>query len=165
MSDLDTTRPNGNIGAESGPGKGAAFAASPPDVESPRRIPPRSARVLVMDDEAAIRLMAERMLERCGYSVATAPDAAQTIARYRQALEEGHPFDVVIMDLIIPGGPGGMQAIQDLLAIDPHARVIASSGYSEFPVMADPCAFGFKAAVPKPYFMRALCDAVARVLA
>lgn len=118
-----------------------------------------------MDDEAAIRLLAERMLARGGNTVATAPDASRAIAQYKQAMEEGHPFDVVIMELISPGGPSGRQAVQALLAIDPLARVIVCSGYIENPAMANPTAYGFKAAVPKPYSVSALCEAVARVLA
>lgn len=155
MTDIDITRN----------GKGSAFSVPPPAGESRSPVPPRSARVLVMDDEAAIRLLAERVLARGGHTVATAPDAAQAIAQYKQAMEEGHPFDVVIMELISPGGPGGRQTVQDLLAIDPLARAIVCSGFTENPVMADPTAYGFKAAVPKPYSVSALCEAVARVLA
>jgi DNA-binding NarL/FixJ family response regulator len=69
------------------------------------------------------------------------------------------------MDLTIPGGSGGKEVIQDLLALDPHVRAIVSSGYADDPVMSDPTNYGFKGTVAKPYTARALREAVARVLA
>jgi CheY-like chemotaxis protein len=118
-----------------------------------------------MDDEASVSRIVVRILASCGYSVATAPNAQEAIALYRQARETGAPFDLVIMDLTIPGGPGGKEAIQDLLALDPHVRAIVSSGYACDPAMANPAAYGFKGTVAKPYTARALRQAVARVLA
>jgi len=84
---------------------------------------------------------------------------------YKQALEAGAPFDAVIMDLTIPGGPSGKEVIQDLLALDPRVRAIVSSGYAGDPVMANPAKYGFKGTVAKPYTASALRKAVARVLA
>ena len=83
----------------------------------------------------------------------------------KSACETGNPFDGVIMDLTIPGGIGGTEALQDLLAIDPHVRAIVSSGYAENPVMADPAAYGFKDIIAKPYTSGTLREVVARVLA
>ncbi|MFZ4388238.1 MAG: response regulator, partial [Chthoniobacterales bacterium] len=71
----------------------------------------------------------------------------------------------VIMDLTIPGGPGGKEVIQDLLSLDPSVRAIVSSGYAEDPIMANPAAYGFKGTLAKPYTAKALREAVARVLA
>jgi DNA-binding NarL/FixJ family response regulator len=70
-----------------------------------------------------------------------------------------------LLDLTIPGGPGGKEVIHDLLALDPHVHAIVSSGYADDPVMANPSAYGFKGTVAKPYTARALREAVARVLA
>ena len=108
--------------------------------------------------------LASKMLTRCGYTVATAPGGKEATALYRQALEAGAPFDLVIMDLTIPGGIGGKEAVKELLALDPHVRAIVSSGYADDPVMANPSKYGFKGTVAKPYTARALREAVASAL-
>jgi DNA-binding NarL/FixJ family response regulator len=79
---------------------------------------------------------------------------------YREAGESGRGFDVVIMDLTIPGGMGGREAVAELLEMDPAARVIVSSGYSNDPVMADYRGHGFCAAVIKPFQMNELVKAL-----
>ena len=167
---------NGHIGVVSELGKGTTFTfylpasaaqlpeeAKPPAAECPA--PARPAKILVMDDEASVSRLVVSMLEPCGYTVATAADAQAAIALYKEALKAGIPFDLVVMDLTIPGGPGGKEVIQDLLALDPRVHAIVSSGYADDPVMANPAAYGFKGTVAKPYTARSLREAVARVLA
>jgi DNA-binding NarL/FixJ family response regulator len=83
---------------------------------------------------------------------------------YRQAREAGEPFDVVIMDLTIPGGMGGKEAIKSLLALDPNARAIVSSGYADDPVMARHAEYGFIGRLAKPYTKNALCELLGQVL-
>ena len=169
------TRHSGHIDVVSQIGKGTAFtfylpasAASPQAEDLPpaaeRPSPTRPVKILVMDDEEMVCSLAELMLVRGGYTVATAPGGQEAVALYKQALEAGAPFDVVIMDLTIPGGPGGKEVLKDLLALDPHIRALVSSGYAEDPVMANPSAFGFKGTVAKPYTANTLRLAVARVL-
>jgi PAS domain S-box-containing protein len=166
----------GHISVVSELGKGTTFtfylpaSASPlpeetkaPAAECPA--PARTAKILVMDDEASVNRLVVQMLKTCGYTVATAPNAREAIALYRQALETEAPYDAVIMDLTIPGGPGGKEVIQDLLSLDPSVRAIVSSGYAEDPIMANPTAYGFKGTLAKPYTAKALREAVARVLA
>ena len=75
---------------------------------------------------------------------------------YKKARESGQPFDVVIMDLTIPGGMGGKEAIKKLLEIDPYAKVIVSSGYATDPIMSDYKKYGFSAVVTKPYSVEQL---------
>ena len=124
----------------------------------------RPAKILVMDDEEAVRDIVERILSRSGFSVATAPGGQETLAMYRQAMVAGTPFDVVIMDLTIPGGIGGRDAIKALLAIDPQAKAIVSSGYADDPVMANYADYGFKGIAVKPYTPNELRTVLARVL-
>lgn len=107
--------------------------------------------LLVMDDDEMIRRMASRMLEELGYRVQTCVNGEEAIELYRTALDAGLPFSAAIMDLTIPGGMGGREAAQKILGIDPHARLIVSSGYSNDPVMADYCGHGFCAQIAKPY--------------
>jgi PAS domain S-box-containing protein len=170
------TKHGGHIGVVSEPGKGATFTFYLPasasllseETKTPTAEctpPDRTAKILMMDDEKMVCDLAVKMLTRCGYSVATAPDAQEAIALYKRALGVGAPFDAVILDLTIPGGSGGKEVIQDLLALDPKVRAIVSSGYADDPVMANPAKFGFKGIAAKPYTASTLRDAVARVLA
>ncbi len=108
-------------------------------------------RVLVMDDEANIREVAGEMLQFIGFSAAYARDGEEAVALYRGAQEAGEPFVAVIMDLTIPGGMGGGEALRHLLALDPQVRAIVSSGYSNDPILANYKSYGFSGIVSKPY--------------
>jgi CheY-like chemotaxis protein len=129
-----------------------------------RPTPARAAKILVMDDEEGICMLAEKMLTRCGHTAVTTPTGQAALALYRQALKDGAPFDMVIMDLTIPGGSGGKEVIKELLALDPRVRAIVSSGYADDPVMANFAEYGFKGVVAKPYTINELRGVVARVL-
>jgi len=107
--------------------------------------------VLVMDDEEIIRDLTSLMLQESGYHVRTCVNGDEAIALYGAAVAAGNPYAAVIMDLTIPGGMGGREAAQHILALDPNARLIVSSGYSSDPVMADYAAHGFCAVLQKPY--------------
>ena len=120
--------------------------------------------VLVMDDEEKVREVAGRMLWRLGYETVLARDGVEAIQLYRQSLDSGQGFDAVIMDLTIPGGMGGKEAVQKILELDPSARVIASSGYFTDPVMTDHQQYGFLDCIAKPYAIKEMSRVLARVL-
>jgi CheY-like chemotaxis protein len=94
-------------------------------------------RILLMDDEEDVRQTTGDVLKRLGYTVVFADDGLRTIDLYQEARKAGAPFDAVIMDLTIPGGMGGNETIERLLAIDPKVRAILSSGYLNDPIMAE----------------------------
>jgi CheY-like chemotaxis protein len=104
-----------------------------------------------MDDEEPILKMAERLMKRMGFDVESVTDGKAAIELYRSAKEAGRPFNVVIMDLTIPGGMGGREAISVLSKYDPKVRAIVSSGYSSDLAMSDFRKHGFRGMVAKPY--------------
>lgn len=113
-------------------------------------------KVLVMDDEEIIRKMLNNMLTMTGYQVELAADGGEAIEKYSRAAVDGAPFDAVIMDLTVPGGMGGKEAVKKLLEIDPQAAVIVSSGYATDPIMSEYRKYGFKAVIAKPYSIKQL---------
>ncbi|HEY5513930.1 MAG TPA: PAS domain S-box protein, partial [Geomonas sp.] len=121
--------------------------------------------ILLMDDEAAIREMAAAALTMFGYQPTVACNGEEMLELYREALDSGSPFGAVIMDLTIPGGMGGKEAVKRLLELDPHALAIASSGYCDDPVMANYADYGFSGVVSKPYSLQALDITIHEILA
>jgi len=121
-------------------------------------------RVLVMDDEDLVREMEIGMLEHLGYEARGARDGGEAIRMYKDALMEGRPFDLVVMDLTIPGKMGGKEACARLLEMYPDAKVIVCSGYSSDPVMSDHAAYGFLGRLGKPFHMEGLKRVMDQVL-
>jgi PAS domain S-box-containing protein len=165
-------RHGGHLSVESRLGRGTTFFVHLPASDhapSPalpvHRLPPRGeGRVLVMDDEEEVRKVAASMLRTLGYEPESAADGAEAARLFQAARAAGRPFDAAILDLTIPGGVGGRETIRELLRLDPGARALASSGYSNDPVMSDPAAFGFKGSVLKPYTVAEMGAALARLL-
>ncbi len=161
-------RHNGVIQVDSRPGFGSTvqvYLPATPEVEpeacDDREIStPGTGKVLLMDDDQNILEVVSELLEVLGYRVETASDGQQAIACYAAAFAAGRSFDVVIMDLTVPGGMGGAQALPELRKIDPHARVIVSSGYCNDPVLANFQHHGFDDIVTKPFTI----DDLARVI-
>jgi PAS domain S-box-containing protein len=108
-------------------------------------------RVLIMDDEESVRRIAGKIVRALGYEVALASDGRDAIEKWQQAREKGCPFDVAIMDLTVSGGMGGLEAVGEIIALDPSAKAIVSSGYSQNPVMANYRDYGFCDVLAKPY--------------
>ncbi len=163
----------GHVTVESQPGEGTVFriwlpaAAVPAEPKSVSQSPFETlrGRVLFMDDEEAIRLMASVLLTRLGMDPEMAEDGQQAVERFEAARAAGRPFDLLVMDLTVPGGMGGLEALQKIRAIDPGIRAIVSSGYSSDPVMADHRAHGFNGMVAKPYRISDLAKTLREVLA
>lgn len=139
-----------------------------PVVEPPRAVSPAisgTGRVLIVDDEEAIRALVEFTLERLGYQVSQAESALEGVELYRQKLEAGERFDVVILDLTLPGGMGGKEALKKLIEIDPTVNAIVSSGYALDATMSRYQDHGFRGVIAKPYEAAELGKIVAEVIA
>jgi len=161
----------GRIRVSSKLGSGTKFRVSLPAFKGKESVPSPSpegqcgtGRVLVMDDEAMVVRIAERVLQNAGYQTQGAANGGAAVEAYRHAFTGGQRFDVVILDLTVPGGMGGREAAEKILAVDPTARLVVSSGYSEDALMAEFRRHGFCAVLPKPYNAKQLCDAVQSVL-
>jgi PAS domain S-box-containing protein len=161
----------GRITAASHSGKGATFTVVLPVTEEvgppgPGETAPAmgAGRLLLMDDQELVRQVAERALRAVGYVVRSVGNGPEAIAAYREASAAGQRFDAVILDLTIPGGMGGREVAAAILALDPEARIMVSSGYSDDATMSDYQSHGFRAVLPKPYNAYQLRLAVARLL-
>jgi len=124
----------------------------------------QTAKILIMDDDEAILTITSSMLELLNYEVETANGGAQAIEKYNKSLKDGRPFDIIIMDLTIPGGMGGEVAVKKILEIDDTAKIIVSSGYENSSVMSNYKDFGFEDVIVKPFTIESLGEVLSRVL-
>jgi PAS domain S-box-containing protein len=169
------TRHRGSVNVSSEAGAGTEFVICLPatvelsPLEQVDTIAPHSEsfiaeRVLVMDDEHMITEVVSLMLSELGCTVDTCSDGAEAVTRYHSALENGKPYHITILDLTVPGGVGGLEAARRIIAIDPQASLIVSSGYSQDAVLADFREHGFSGVVMKPFSMDLLIEEVTRVM-
>jgi|GEM_PF-3066524 len=176
---------DGFLTVDSEPGEGATFSIYLPaaegeiveEAESDNRtseeeisqgngesLEDEQGNILAMDDEDGVRMILEDMLSTLGYDITTATNGEEAIEYYRQALEQGHKFDAVVLDLTIQGGMGGKETIEHLREIDPNVKAIVSSGYSNDPIMANYKEYGFRDRVPKPYKLDEMRRTIHRIV-
>jgi PAS domain S-box-containing protein len=113
-------------------------------------------RILVMDDDASVRMLTTNMLRFLGHDTAVVSEGVAAVERYRRALARGRPFDAVILELTVPTGIGGRETIELLSALDPAVVAIVASGYAQDPVMTNFRAYGFKGFIAKPFTLQEL---------
>ncbi|TCL76885.1 PAS domain S-box-containing protein [Hydrogenispora ethanolica] len=165
---------NGYIEVQSEPGNGTTFVIYLPaaaatkwggaaETRSETACSGPGLKLLLMDDEEMILHRIGEMLGYYGHQVTFARDGAETVALYRQAKQSGAPFDVVILDLTVPGGMGAQETLPLLKNCDPAAKVIVSSGYANDPLLAEYRTHGFDGVVSKPYKVDELHKVLKRV--
>lgn len=125
---------------------------------------PSKLKILIMDDEEIVQNVAKAMLIALGHEVVIAEDGAEAIKLYHEGINSGQPINLGIMDLTIPGGMGGRDAIREVLSIDANAKIIVSSGYSNDPIMANYKDYGFCAAIAKPFQLRDLSKVINKAI-
>lgn len=150
----------GYISVDSQPGKGTVFSCYLPayikveedeSVGEAAVITQNCGRVLVMDDDIIIRTVVEKLLRKTGYAVDCVSNGADALQAYRDALGANSPFEFVIMDLTIPGGMGGKEAVIKLKEFDNNAKVVVFSGYSNDPILTNYKEYGFDGVLKKPF--------------
>jgi PAS domain S-box-containing protein len=149
----------GHVTVQSTLGVGTSFsvylpaceAAQPEESRIGQQLQSGSGRLLVMDDEEALRKLLTRILERLGYEVECARDGAEAIELFQKAKDSGRLFDALLLDLTIPGGMGGREVAARLREIDDSVTLIVSSGYSDTPIMSEFRKYGFSDVIPKPW--------------
>jgi CheY-like chemotaxis protein len=162
----------GRLTAESKLGLGTVFmidlpaskATPPPQPPISKDLRAGQERLLVMDDEEALRKLLESVLTDLGYEVRTARDGAEAIALLEDAKAHGRSFDAALLDLTVTGGMGGVEAAARLKELDPGLKLIVSSGYSDAPVMSNFQKYGFDDVIQKPWSVPELSDVFRRVL-
>jgi len=162
---------NGHIEIESKEGTGTTFSVFIPAYEGQQTaakdeikaadLSENRGRVLVMDDEEIVRTVMRRMLAQCGYEADFAKNSSETITLFKESKGSGHPYNAVIVDLVMAGGE---VTIKKLLEIDPDVRAIVSSGYSNDPIMANFRKYGFKSLLPKPYRLEEISQVLNQVI-
>lgn len=165
-------RHGGHIRFDTSEGNGTTFyvylpsAGDGPEKRARRSVAggSRTARVLLMDDEEIVLEVASEMLGYLGFEVSTAGSGEEVLELYDAARERGERFDLVMLDLTVPGGMGGEETIRRLRETDPSVRAIVSSGYSNNPVMSEYRSYGFNGVVAKPYRIEQLQAVIDRVL-
>ena len=124
----------------------------------------RERRILVMDDESAIRELTAELLGTMGYEVTAATDGQEAIRIFERAARKGEHFRAVILDATVRGGLGGLETIERLRHIDPEVNAIICSGYSDEAALSEFLSYGFRGALPKPFTRRELADALEKTL-
>jgi CheY-like chemotaxis protein len=166
-------RHDGHMTVNSKVGKGSTFTVYLPvsdEIAEPSTSPIEAVtaghgRILLMDDDPAIRRVGGALLAKLGYEAETAKDGVEALRLYGQAIKQGRPFAVVILDLTVVGGMGGVDCLLHLKRLDPPVRALVSSGYSNNPVMAAYADHGFAGVVAKPYQLSELSKTLAALLA
>jgi PAS domain S-box-containing protein len=123
-----------------------------------------SGNILVMDDEQEMRTVIEGMLVALGFTVDTAENGEEAINKYKNAMESGSPYNMVLLDLVIPGEAGGVTTLSEIEKIDPGVKGIITSGYAGNLKLDDYENRAFKAYLKKPFSISDLTKTILDVM-
>jgi PAS domain S-box-containing protein len=163
-------RHGGAISVQSSEGKGAIFTVYlPPADETVQQEPVTKVqfakgKILVMDDEYAVRMVVDRMLRRLGYEPTVTANGEAAIEQFEKARNEQRLFSAVILDLTVVSGMGGIETAKRIKEIDPDIPIFVSSGYADAPVMSEYRSYGFAGVIPKPFGVEELSQKLASIV-
>ena len=141
-----------------------AKAGESPYIAQKQRSHPGSGSILIMDDDETIRLGLVGLLKVMGYDATATSEGAEAIEVFKNAENSGHGFDLVILDITVLRGMGGIETVQEIIKFNPAAKAIVSSGYATDPVMANFKEYGFQTILPKPFSPENLTEVLGIVL-
>lgn len=163
----------GLLTVASRPGAGSTFTLFLPSADGPvtpeepvpsPTVKTHLARILLVEDEESVRRLTTTLLARLGYRVTAADDGEQAIQAYHEARTAGDEFDLVITDLTLRGGIGGCEIATAILATNPEARLVVTSGFFDQSLLSEFRESGFRGALRKPYLIQDLQSAVQKAL-
>ncbi len=164
----------GHIAVKSKPGTGTTFTIYLPatrsmNAEGEKKVKEEKKkrdkiRIMIVDDDEMILKSTGKLLKLMGYYVDTATNGETGIKIMKENLAENIHYDLVILDLVIPGGMGGVETLKHLREIAPDIKAVVSSGYSDEEVLGNYSEYGFNGIVPKPYKSAELQDEINKVL-
>jgi PAS domain S-box-containing protein len=166
------TNHKGIITVESELGVGSTFIIYLPASENKTKKKPESkpsiyngnGRILLLDDEPTVRKIGKKMLEKLGYEVILAIDGTEAVDLYKKSINGSADYDLLIMDLTIPGGLGGLEAFKEIIKLNSDVKAVVSSGYSNDPIMGHFSDYGFAGVLIKPYTIETLSKTLASIL-
>ncbi|MCP5006764.1 MAG: response regulator [Planctomycetes bacterium] len=121
-------------------------------------------KILIMDDEEPIRYTTGELLKDMGYDSMITGDGFEAISIYKKEMERGRHFDIIILDLIVPGGMGGEETMRKLLEIDNEVKVILTSGNLDDPILKNFREYGFTDVILKPYSIEELAKILRSII-
>jgi PAS domain S-box-containing protein len=163
---------DGHITVQSEPGLGTTVTIFLPasldqhqrTTNNDENLQDRHYQIMVIDGEEMLLNIARRMLVHLGHECICVKNSMEAIEIYKHLWKTGSPVDGVIVDLTIPGGMGGKETAGAIYDINPEAKIIVSSGYTNDPVMNDYDEYGFCAAIAKPFDMAELKNTLNSVM-
>jgi CheY-like chemotaxis protein len=153
---------------ETKPGKGSTFHIFLPAIKELEEVEETDTKqksrkfrkILVMDDDPVILSIIVKLLSKLGYQSDQAVNGQEVLEKFKAAKKGKNPFDLIILDLNIVDGMGGVETMEALKRLDENVKVIVSSGYSSDPVLSNYEEYGFIGRIPKPYLIKDLKDVI-----
>ena len=124
----------------------------------------RNLKILFMDDEEPLRRLGSALLKSLGHEVKIVADAVAALREHEAASRGGRPFDLLILDLTVPGGQGAIAVMEQLASRKAIVKAIVMSGYAGDPVTGDPGSYGFRGVLSKPYRVSDLSKILQRAM-
>lgn len=121
-------------------------------------------RILIMDDEDILIDIALQMGKRLGLLVDTVKNCRDAVAAYRKSIEENDPHDIILLDMTIAGGTGGLETLEALQKVNPQVKAVVMSGFADHEVMSSPEKYGFSAVITKPFRLNEFSKALKGLL-
>ncbi|MHA1746162.1 MAG: ATP-binding protein, partial [Promethearchaeota archaeon] len=121
-------------------------------------------KILLMDDDKQILIVAKKLLTRLGYSVEVVESGELVIEQYLASKQNNQSYDVIILDLTVRGGLGGLETLKKLKQLDPEMKVIVTSGYSNDPVLSNFQNYGFDGKIEKPFVIETMSRVISEII-